>query len=347
MQVNNPGSAAAGYDDVVGCQYPPSAQSSEVEGVAQNALAQSQSRQDIQILDKVFSSKTIKGPLFGDHVSTKGGVTSGVLRYPHLIRYLADIRANQVDVNVLILGPGLQNLGQSQGLLGQISSPQTHEILSAFSEKTKVTVVDIDDSIISGLSRSTFSSDQKKVAASVLSNSNGYNVKALNASEIGRIRDYVNLIPGRIIQTLNLCQSDFSTFVPEKHEYIFALQSLMYAAEAVKEDKKKFLTLIAKYLSGLKDNGTLIIDEELYEKMKYHIKAMPSRANLLEEKSLTWLYRETPFETTLLPILSTTREDDAPRGRLPSVYFHRVDGSPGNLTTVDIYLLKRLPAKKQ
>lgn len=303
-----------------------------------------------------FQQKTALIDAAGKPMSA-GGTTSGVLRYPHLIRELASIKASinasigtgivkSHEIAVLILGPGL--IDDQLIEAGGISSPHLHEILAAFPKEAKVTVVDIDK-FISRLSESVFGSVQKELADSVLSAFNGYSVKSLSKDQIQEIRGYVAEIPETTTQELELYQQDFLEFKPEpkKYDYIFGMQSLMYALVSVKKNRPEFLGTVAKYLSSLKENGSLITDEKVYQLMKEEIKAMPAPEVLGGKESVRWIYaKTTPFEAKRFLVPNSSRKDEMQREGPdvnPKIFFQDGQKKSRHLSTMDVYSLKRLP----
>lgn len=267
------------------------------------------------------------------------GITSSVLRYPHLIEYLSALKENlREDLSVLILGPGVESRRSSDGFL---RSPQTHEILAAFSRKVKVTIVDIAE-FVNRLTTSIFSEDQKEIAKNILSFCEGYNIGLLTPDQKSEVRKYMENIPQQIQQDLKLVQHDFADFdSEEKYDYIFALLSLRFALRKVQDSQEASLSLIEKYFSYLKDGGCFLVDESLYLLMRRNIIVMPSPEELIDGP-LKWSYLKTSFEAKRIFVSNTSRDVV----KIPVVLYKSEEGTNQWTTTSDIYCIKKLSSKR-
>lgn len=265
--------------------------------------------------------------------------TTAALRYPHLIPELLKIKAKEQQnphVEVLILGPGLMEPGKKAKFF---CSPQLHEILAAFHRKAKVSVVDIDN-YIKKIAYSIFDEIPKTSAISVLKLGSA---KKLSEDEIRGIVKYLDEIPVMITQELDIYQKDFSEFVPKKYDYIFALQSLMYALYEIQHNRPKACALISKYLHALKDNGSLIIDEQLYAMMRYQLKTMPHPAELAEN-SRRWIYdaegKSMIFQLEkYLPVPNSMVGNEGEK----IVKFYDADHQCMESTNTDLFVIRLLP----
>lgn len=274
--------------------------------------------------------------------STTGGVTSDVLRYPHLIRELIEIKKQEKekpDTNVLILGPGLSVVNKS-------SSPHLHEMAAAFSKNAHITVVDIDDNLISEIGKSTFGFNERFIAESVLKTREGHNVKKYTLNEIDDIRDYIKEIPEKVTQNLEVQKEDFTKFKASRsYDYIFATQSLMYTylnfqSLERQEERKNSLLLTAKYLGSLKNNGVLVVDEMCYMLMRKQQTALPD-PNSLKEAAIRWDYKtknsSTPFTARKVEIPNDSERLE----RIPRVYYKDQKNWSRDISTMNLYFIKR------
>lgn len=275
-----------------------------------------------------------------------GGVTSGVLRYPHLVKELIEIKRKEIDktdTNLLILGPGLS-------LVGRVSSPHLHEILAAFSVNAHVTVVDNNDNLISEISKSVFGFNERYLAESLLTDYKGYSVKKYNKDTINKLRDYVEKIPEVVTQNIEIIKEDFAKFkISRKYDYIFATQSLMYAllqcqSHDSKEERKNSLLVSAKYLGALKDNGVLIVDEVLYDLMRKHLIYLPNPKDF-KEAEIRWDYKtkdlSTPFTARKIEIPNDSRSEK----QTPMMFYIDQEKGPRSVSTTDLYFITRLEKK--
>ena len=275
-----------------------------------------------------------------------GGVTSGVLRYPHLIQELIEIKRKEIDktnTDLLILGPGLSSVGR-------VSSPHLHEILAAFSANTHVTVVDINDELISEIGKSVFGFNERYLAESLLTAYNGHSVKKYSKNTIDNIRDYVEKISERVTQNIKIQKEDFANFkTSTKYDYIFAIQSLVYALLNCQssnsiEEKKNSLLITAKYLGALKDNGVLIVDEILYDLMRKHLTYLPNLKDF-QEAEIRWDYKtktsSTPFTARKIEVPNNTRCVE----KTAKVFYIDQENNPRDVSTTDLYFITRLEKK--
>ena len=298
------------------------------------------SSQGTSTLERIYLNQkgtTIVQPGTSSSPMNVGGVTSGVLRYPHLLVYLENSNLNQ-EAEVLILGPGMERYISEH--FQRISSPHLNEILAYFSQNAQVTVVDIEDFVLS-LQESLYSDFEREVAQSVLHVNDGFSLDRLTSQQIQFISQYIDRIPEEVQQHLNIIQDDFAQYSPgiRQFDIIFALQSLMYSIKNV--ERKEALEIFAKYLRALKDNGVLIIDEFAYLILQNHIKSLP---NFSSDKTIVWYYaNKFPFLLERIPVPNQTVNNENPR----IIFTFPGDERVRFKSTSNIYVIKRLPKESQ
>lgn len=278
---------------------------------------------------------------FSGSISTFSGKTTAALRFPHLILELLKIMKKEqhnTNLDVLILGPGLMMPGVKNPYF--FCSPQLHEILAAFSSKTNVTLVDIDR-FISHIADSVFGKVPLECANKVITFGRGISVACLSIEERINILEYLHRIPSKVTQDLEIHHQNFSQFSPKKYNYIFGLYSLFYAVYA--EDPQENMNVILKYLSALKEDGSLIIDERLYNAMRRHFNTLPTMAFLVENSS-RWTYGEGEGMMEFLieksiAVPNVLKSIDVNQ----IVYTCNSDGEMMESSVTDIYVIKRLP----
>ena len=283
---------------------------------------------------------------FSRATKTSGGVTTGVLRYPHLISSLINYQLNtDFDSNqfsLLILGPGNEETISRRS--GRISSPQLHEILGVFPPETRVTVVDNDD-FIQNLGESVYGDLEKKVARSVMQGLKKHKKSnRISNREIDKISNYIDNLSENIQQLhINFIQNDFADFKPnDKYNFIFALQSLMYSLDSA-ADRKAGLKIIANYLGALKNNGLLVIDHVTYIKMREFLKSLPS-VGIPAGQEIYWNYPKSNHKFMIVRVRLPFNPMDNPDPRLIFYY-------PGDLgkklyqyvSTTEVFFIERLP----
>lgn len=304
--------------------------------IGEEMKTRNSSSQGTSTLERMYLNQkgtTIVQPGTSSSPMNVGGVTSGVLRYPHLLVYLENSNLNQ-EAEVLILGPGMERYISEH--FHRISSPHLNEILAYFSQNAQVTVVDIEDFVLS-LQESLYSDFEREVAQSVFHVDSGFSLDRLSSQQIQFISRYIDRIPEVIQQHLNIIQDDFAQYSPgiRRFDIIFALQSLMYSIKNV--ERKEALEIFAKYLRALKDNGVLIIDEFAYLILQNHIKSLP---NFSSDKTIIWYYGgKLPFLLKRIPVPNQTVNNENPR----IIFTFPGDKRIRFKSTSNIYVIKRLP----
>ena len=177
--------------------------------IGEEMKTRNSSSQGSSTLERMYFDQkgtTIVQPGTSSSPMNVGGVTSGALRYPHLLVYLENSNLNQ-EAEVLILGPGMERYISEH--FQRISSPHLNEILAYFSQNAQVTVVDIEDFVLS-LQESLYSNFEREVAQSVLHVNGGFSLDRLTSQQIQFISQYIDRIPEEVQQHLNIIQDDFA-----------------------------------------------------------------------------------------------------------------------------------------